>query len=245
MAVGLWEPHRVMDEGHQAVGSASDGTNRSRTTGALAVGGATAVALAVLGWSWRAFGPGSRRFAVVSVWAPMVWLGTISRVVTPRLPAGWHELRGFERGGGRIYELLGVRVAKATLRRGPLARFNPDLHLPAERTPERIAHLDQRMRDAEASHTILFLVTTGVAVVARFAGARTAARWMLAANIVMNGYPVMLQRYNRGVLAAKTATRPSGGRSADCCTSTTRNTGPPTPGHQSTGARRWAPRQAP
>lgn len=164
--------------------------------------GATAAAAVVVGWSWRAFGPTSRRFAFVAVWAPMAWLGTISRFVTPRLPARLHRLRPFEQGGARLYELAGVRVVKALLRRGPIAAFNPDLHLPSEPTPERIAHLDQRMRDAEASHGLLFVATLCAAAAARIRGWRSTARWMLVWNVVLNGYPVMLQRYNRGRLAA-------------------------------------------
>ena len=198
------------------------GSDEHDVSPALAVGGATVGAAALLAWSWRAFGAGSRRFAVVAVWAPMVWVGIISRFATPHLPGWLHELRGFEQGGARIYELLGVRVAKAVLRRGLLARFNPDLHLPVERTPEQLAHLDQRMRDAEASHALLFGATAGMAVVAFARGDRTAARWMLAGNVVMNGYPVMLQRYNRGVLAARWA------GSGDGWTSTVRH-GPPAP----------------
>ena len=172
---------------------------------ALVVAGATAVAAVAVEGTRRRCGPQSRAFGVVAVWAPMAWLGTISRVVTPRLPARWHELRDFERGGARIYELAGVRVAKAALRRGPLAAFNPDLHLPAERSPERLAHLDQRMRDAEAAHAILFVATLGVAARALARRRWTAARWMLAANLAMNGYPVLLQRYNRGLLQQRFA----------------------------------------
>ena len=52
---------------------------------------------------------------------------------------------------------------KALLRRGPLSWFNPDLHLPAERTSEALARLDRRMRDAEASHAILAVATWPVA----------------------------------------------------------------------------------
>lgn len=176
--------------------------------GARAAGvlGATAAAAATLVWSWRAVGPGSRRFAFVAVWAPMTWLGVVSRVLTPRLPEPYHRLRTWELGGARLYELLGVRVAKSALRRGPLARFNPGLHLPSDPTPERIAQLDQRMRDAEASHALLFAATSGLALAQRARGRRSAARWMVLWNVVMNGYPVMLQRYNRGVLATRFAT---------------------------------------
>lgn len=129
----------------------------------------------------------------------MTWLGTVSRVAQPRLPTSYHELRGFERDG-RVYERVGVKTAKQLLRRGPLAVFNPGLHLPTERTPERLAHLEQGMKDAEASHAILFVATLGVVVHAASRGWWTAAGLTLVFDTLMNGYPVMLQRYNRALL---------------------------------------------
>jgi hypothetical protein len=157
------------------------------------------VAAGVLVLASRSFGASSFGFAFFVVWVPMTWLGTISRLVTPRLPPAYHRLRPFE-SDGRIYELVGVRLFKMLLRRGPLAVFNPDLHLPADRGPERLAHLDRRMRDAEASHTILLVVTLGVVAQAAARGWWTAAAWTSVFDVVMNGYPVMLQRYNRALL---------------------------------------------
>ena len=166
---------------------------------ALLLAGATVVLAGVLAGALWSFGARSPWFAFVVVWAPMMWLGTLSRLVRPRLPSAWHELRGFE-ADGRVYEALGVGVAKWVLRRRPLAVFNPDLHLPAERTPERLAHLEQRMRDAEASHAILLVATLGIAGHAAARGWWAAAGWTLLFDAVLNGYPVMLQRYNRALL---------------------------------------------
>ncbi len=160
---------------------------------------ATAVLIAVLAWATWAFDRTGLAFAFVVVWAPMTWLGTIGRVVTPRLPDRWHELRGFELDG-RLYERLGVRIVKRLLRRGPLAAFNPHLHLPAERTPQQLAQLDQRMRDAEASHAILLFVTLTAAVVSAAELRWATAAWILSFDVLLNGYPVMLQRYNRALL---------------------------------------------
>lgn len=160
----------------------------------VTIGGA-----ALLVWAWQAFDPRSAAFAFLVVWVPMTWLGTASRVAQPRLPSSYHELREFERDG-RVYERIGVKAAKQLLRRGPLAFFNPDLHLPEDRTPERLAHLDQRMEDAEASHAILFVATLGVVVHAAARGWWTAALLTLVFDTLMNGYPVMLQRYNRALL---------------------------------------------
>lgn len=147
-------------------------------------------------------GPASGWFAFVVVWFPMVWVGTMSRLVQIRLPEGYHALRPFERDG-RVYDRLGVPAAKAVLRRGPLARFNPDLHLPKERTPEQLHHLAQRMRDAEASHAVLFVATLPVVVHAVVRGWWLAAALTLVFDVLMNGYPVMLQRSNRARLAAR------------------------------------------
>jgi hypothetical protein len=94
-------------------------------------------------------------------------------------------------------------LAKRLLRRGPLAVFNPDLHLPAERTPENLDHLDQRMRDAEASHFILFVAMLGVVAHAVVRGWWGAAGWTLLFDVLLNGYPVMLQRYNRALLGKR------------------------------------------
>jgi hypothetical protein len=166
------------------------------------VAGATAIAAVLLMWALRALGASSAWFAFLVVWVPMAWLGTVSRFVRPRLPGAYHDLRAFEQDG-RPYERLGVVLVKGLLRRGPLAVFNPDLHLPVARTPENLAHLDQCMRDAEASHLILFVATLGVVAHAVARGWWGAACLTLLFDVLLNGYPVMLQRYNRALLGTR------------------------------------------
>lgn len=95
----------------------------------LLVAAATVVAAAALLSGMHLLGATSAVFAFLVVWAPMTWLGTVSRIIKPRLPQRYHALRDFERDP-RLYELVGVRVVKSLLRRGPLAVFNPGLRLP-------------------------------------------------------------------------------------------------------------------
>lgn len=167
----------------------------------VAIGGLIALAL-------RAFGGDSVGFALAVVWLPMTGLGTISHLVPIRLPAAWHRLRRCERDG-RVYRRLGVGLIKRLLRRGPLALFNPGLRLPADPTPTRLAALDQRMCAAEASHTILFVATVAIAAHAAARGWWLAAACTLGFDVVVNGYPVMLQRYNRARLRARFGPLPS------------------------------------
>ncbi len=174
-----------------------------RSVGAVVVTVVSVVVVcALLVWSAGAFGGDSVAFAVLVVWLPMVGLGTASHLLPPRLPARIHALRGWERDG-RVYERLGVRAAKALLRRGPLAAFNPHLHLPVRSTPQALAALEARMRAAEASHALLFVALLAVVVHDLARGWQLAAAVTLATNVLLNGYPVMLQRYNRALLARR------------------------------------------
>jgi hypothetical protein len=166
---------------------------------ALAVVVATIAAAAVLLMGVRHLGAASGGFAFLIVWAPMAWLGIVSRFVHVRLPPRFHELRRFERRP-RLYTVLGVRVVKRLLRRGPLAIFNPGLHLPVEKSPEQLARLEQTMKDAEASHFVLLVATLGVVINAAARGWWLAAALTLLFDVLLNGYPVMLQRYNRALL---------------------------------------------
>jgi Glycosyl-4,4'-diaponeurosporenoate acyltransferase len=168
----------------------------------LLAAAATVVAAVALLFGVRLLGATSAAFAFLVVWVPMTWLGTVSRFCQPRLPQRYHELRDVERDPW-LYELLGVRLVKRLLRRGPLAVFNPGLHLPAERSPEHLAELEQRMKDAEASHFVLLVAMLGIVINAAARGWWVAAGLTLLFDVLMNGYPVMLQRYNRVLLCAR------------------------------------------
>ena len=172
----------------------------------LAVG-LTSGTAAFMAGALRVFGARSARFAFLVVCVPLVWVGLLGRVLALRrpvlrLPAPVHELRAVERDG-RVYELLGVRVAKWLLRRGPLTGLAPELRLPAERTPAAVAGLDARMRQAEAVHAIMLVVTLAVVVNAAVRRWWGAAGWTLLFNVLFNVYPAMLQRYNRARLAQR------------------------------------------
>lgn len=168
----------------------------------LLVIGATAVAATVLLIGVDLLGPSSAAFAFLVVWVPMTWLGTVSRAIPPRLPGRYHELRDCERDPRR-YERFGVRLVKRLLRRGPMAVFNPGLHLPSEPSPKHLAELELRMEVAEASHFVLLVATLGVVVDAAARGWWVAAGLTLLFDVLINGCPVMLQRYNRALLLAR------------------------------------------
>jgi hypothetical protein len=56
------------------------------------------------------------------------------------------------------------------------------------------------MRAAEAAHVILFWVVAAASCVPFARGWYDAAGWWMLFNLLCNGYPVLLQRYNRARL---------------------------------------------
>lgn len=138
--------------------------------------------------------------ALVVVWVPMTVLGTVSHVTPIRLPERIHRLRPIELDG-ILYERLGIRAVKRMLRRGPATWFNPGLRMPAHRDAESLARLDAAMRNAEATHAVLFVAALAAVGHALARRRWATAAWILGFDIAINGYPVMLQRYNRARLA--------------------------------------------
>src|SRR5512139_628434 len=150
-------------------------------------------------WSLDAFGFRSPVFAFLLNWLAMSWVALAGQAIPFALPARYYDIKTFERTG-RVYERLGVPLFKKLVRRGPLAIFSPTLRLPKVKTITALQHLDHEMRKAEAGHVYVFLlmlVFTGYALLNRWFDAVV---WMLAFNVLINGYPIMLQRYNRIML---------------------------------------------
>jgi len=165
---------------------------------------------ALLGWSAQTFGLRGAGFAFIVTWLSMCWLSLVGKVIVWRLPAGYYRIRPFERGG-RLYRRLGVRILKRLLRRGVMTVFNPTLYLPAVRDAEGLSRLEREMRAAETAHVLMFLLILPVIGHAVIRGWWGAAGWTLLFDVLINAYPVMLQRYNRdwvGELIARQ--RPAG-----------------------------------
>ena len=156
----------------------------------------TIVAILLILWCLDAFGVRSPMFAFLLNWIAMSWVAFTGQSIHFSLPSSYYEIKPFEHNG-ESYVRLGILVFKNLVRRGPLAMFSPTLRFPKVKTTFALQQLDAEMRKAEAGHVIIFMMVLVVAIYALLQGWLDAVGWMLAFNIVINGYPIMLQRYNR------------------------------------------------
>ena len=154
----------------------------------------TVVVAYLLKWSSDYLGFRSPAFAFFANLLIMVWIALLSQVWVFAYPPGYFVIKPFEKEG-RIYEKLGIVFFKKLIRGGSLLIFNPTRHL--SENAKSISGLENEMRKAEAGHLTVFLVVLLFACMAMVRGWFDAGGWLLLFSIILNGYPIMLQRYNR------------------------------------------------
>jgi Glycosyl-4,4'-diaponeurosporenoate acyltransferase len=161
--------------------------------GALAFPLAAAV---MFGVSVVAFGPRGPAVALLVNLFVLFEVAGFSQVFRLPMTAVYFRPARFERAW--IYESLGIRVFKRVMRSAIYRRLNPDFRLQGGR--RGLDELNQTMCAAEAAHAVAFAAVA--AVTAGTVGVRwfDAAAWLTFFNVVLNGYPMMLQRYNRLLL---------------------------------------------
>lgn len=157
---------------------------------------ATIAAVFLIIWSLEAFGFRTAISAFLVNWLAMSWVAVAGQAVHFSLPSRSYDIKAFERTG-HVYEYLGIRRFKRLVRRGPLSIFSPTLRFPIEKTISGLRHLDDEMRKAETGHVFIFMLMLAFSGYALLRGWFDAVGWILAFNVIINGYPIMLQRYNR------------------------------------------------
>jgi hypothetical protein len=168
----------------------------------LVIASTSVVVVYLVGWSAEAFGVRSPLFAFLANWLVMAWGAITGQVWELLLPAGYYRLRAFESDGG-VYEYLGIRWFKKLVRHGPLTVFAPTLRSKRKITElprAELITLQREMCKTETGHLAIGLVAALMAGYALLRGWWDAAGWLLLFNILINAYPVMLQRYNRARL---------------------------------------------
>ncbi len=157
---------------------------------------ATIAVIFLIAWTVDSFGLRSLMSALLLNWLVMSWIVIVGQVIRLSFLSAYYDFGPFEQTG-QVYENLGIRLFKKLVRRGPLTIFSPTLHFPKEKSVAAYQNLESEMRKAETGHVLAFMLMLLFVGYALLNGWLDAVMWMLLFNILINGYPVMLQRYNR------------------------------------------------
>lgn len=152
---------------------------------------------ALIVWTFVSFSFRSPIFAFLINWLAMSWVALIGQFVNfPSFAPTYYEIKPLEQSG-QFYEQLGVCLFKKMVRRGPFSIFSPTLRFPAKKTAPALRNLQHEMQKAETSHVVIFFMILLLIGYALFKGWLDSVVWLLLFNLLFNGYPIMLQRYNR------------------------------------------------
>lgn len=157
---------------------------------------ATMAAVFMIAGSLNSFGFHSPISALVVNWFVLSWIATVTLVTHLSFPAVYYKARSFERTG-QLYERIGIRLIKRLLRRWPLRILSPTLRFPKARTVSALRNLENEMQKAETAHTLTFIFMLWLIGNAAVNGWLDSAMWMLLFAMLINVYPIMVQRYNR------------------------------------------------
>lgn len=146
------------------------------------------------GWGGWITAAGTALFVTFSLMAVLFWL---SELRAPHLPESLRRLRPWETD--EVFERLGVPYFRSTLLASPFAGLNREIRL--DGAGSDLMALDEQMVRAEANHLIAFVATAGLTAVYGAVSDWRLVPWFLVFNLLGNGYPVLLQRMNRGRIA--------------------------------------------
>jgi hypothetical protein len=97
---------------------------------------------------------------------------------------------------GKIYEYLGINLFRKILVWVGWERLNKKSN-PIEKDTQTLLQLHYRTKQSELGHIIIFIIVLGFNILVAFKYGFSKSMCLLALNILLNLYPILLQRYNR------------------------------------------------
>jgi len=121
---------------------------------------------------------------------------TFTETLKSRFTSSYFNEQAWERGG-KIYERLGINFYRKLLVAIGWERYITKKYNPVEKNTEALIHLHYETKHGELGHIITLIIVLGFTIFVAFKFGASKSLWLLILNIILNLYPVLLQRYNR------------------------------------------------
>lgn len=123
----------------------------------------------------------------------MAWYTLISHKLNLKLNSPYFEEKLWEKNG-KIYRYFGVDVYRKLLVWAGWEKIVRSKNK-FERNLSSIKEIELKTRDSELGHLVIAIIVFITAFLT--ANSLWEARWFIITNLLLNIYPIMLQRYNR------------------------------------------------
>ncbi|MBB6372477.1 hypothetical protein [Chryseobacterium shigense] len=120
---------------------------------------------------------------------------TFTETMKSKLNSPYFQEKAWEKKG-KIYESLGINVYRKLLVAVGWEKLNKKSK-PVKKNAAALANLYYRTKQDELGHLIIMIIVLGFNIFAAVKFGIIKSLWLLTSNILLNIYPVFLQRYNR------------------------------------------------
>jgi hypothetical protein len=97
---------------------------------------------------------------------------------------------------GKTYEQLGIHFFRKLLVIVGWEKLNKKEN-PVKNNLAALIHLEYRTKQSELGHLIIFFIVGGFSIYVAIRYSFSASSWLIFLNLLLNIYPILLQRYNR------------------------------------------------
>jgi hypothetical protein len=132
-------------------------------------------------------------FAWILNFVLMAWYTFLDNLFNWKYKSSYFDSLAFEKAGA-IYKFFGVHLYRKFLVWTGWEKISrKDMKISSKRNSLELA--EYKSRSSEAGHSIIFLIVGFVTILV--AGNLQEALWLIILNLLLNVYPIMVQRYNR------------------------------------------------
>lgn len=141
----------------------------------------------------------SASFAVALNFVLMLCMLLFTDALKSPLASAYYDEKPWERKG-KLYESLGIHFFRKILVWIGWEKLNKKAK-PVEKNVKALAHLHLETKKSEFNHLVILFIVLGFNVFVAFKFGPIKSLWLLATNVLLNLYPILLQRYNRPRIA--------------------------------------------
>ncbi|MDQ0067627.1 glycosyl-4,4'-diaponeurosporenoate acyltransferase CrtO family protein [Chryseobacterium lathyri] len=134
-------------------------------------------------------------FALALNFMLMACVLTFTEVMKSGLNSPYFNEKTWEKKG-QIYESLGIHFFRKLLVVTGWEKLNKKSK-PVQKNPEALVNLYYRTKQDELGHLIIMIIVLGFNIFVAYKFGILKSMWLLILNILLNIYPIFLQRYNR------------------------------------------------
>ena len=142
---------------------------------------------------WK--GMDSFLFAWILNFMLMIAVFSFSQTMKPKLTSSYYDIKDWEKGG-RVYASLGVTLFRKILVWIGWEKLHKKAN-PVKKGLNSLLQLEHGTRQSEFGHLVVFLIVLVVNIFVAIKFGFVNSLWLLILNLILNFFPIILQRYNR------------------------------------------------